>query len=466
VTRRFFTKRTASVSLGILSLLVLGFLILGWRRAFPQIDPPAANSFEPLAVAHGAQLAAIGDCGTCHTAPGGAAFAGGRALPTPFGTIYSTNITPDPNTGIGRWSQRAFRRAMREGIDRDGRHLYPAFPFDHYTLVSDADNAALYAFMMTRQPVQSHPPDNEISFPANIRFALAGWQLLFFRRGPFAADPAHDERWNRGAYLANGPGHCGACHTPRNELGAEIRAKQFDGGEVKGWHAFSISSSSQARARWNAEALYEYLRNGWHDQHGVAYGPMAPVIVSLASVPEEDVRAIAAYVAWVMGAGGASITAGAATPSGAQRAPGAAGGPRAERAPGAPAAPVANATPPIEAPTESPVDWARPATGAAIYASACAGCHNGTRRLPFGGLPLAFSTAVTGATATNLLNIILDGLHPPEGTAGAIMPGFGTTLTDRQLESLITYLRSSIGGNPTWPDVESSVREARSRQHD
>src|SRR5262249_31624955 len=152
----------------------------------------------------------------------------------------------DPNTGIGHWSQVAFQRAMREGVNREGSHLYPAFPYDHFTLVSDADTASLYAFIMTRQPVQARIPDNNLPFPLNLRLVLAGWKLLFFRDGGYQYDPKHDEQWNRGAYLVNGLGHCGACHSPRNSLGAEITSRRLGGGEADGWYAYAINAASQS----------------------------------------------------------------------------------------------------------------------------------------------------------------------------------------------------------------------------
>lgn len=408
----------------ILGALVMGFLVYAWRSPIAPVDPPSADSFDATAIQRGAQLAALGNCATCHTAPGGETFAGGRAVVTPFGTIYSTNITPDTSHGIGHWSQDAFQRALREGVNRAGDHLYPAFPYDHFTLVNDEDSAALYAFLMTREPVQSRTPVNEIPFPLNMRFMIAGWKLLFLRKGPYEPDSNHDAEWNRGAYLANGIAHCGACHTPRNSLGAEIGAQHFGGSEAEGWHAYAINADSKALEAWNAEDLHMFLSKGWHERHGDAHGPMADVTQGLSSVPDADVKAIASYVATVIGK------------------------------------------------RDQPSEKSRPEgaasndTGAAIYAAACANCHDGTRSLPFGGVKLMLSTAVTGESATNLINVVLEGLHPPAGTAGAIMPGFSSTLTDGQLESLVAYIRSNMGSEPPWEGVENTVREARSRVRD
>jgi mono/diheme cytochrome c family protein len=421
------------LGLGIIwisGLTVAGFLLWAWRSTLPPIDPPEAGSFDTNTIRHGAELAAIGGCAACHTAPGGETFAGGLGLSTPFGTIYSTNITPDPTTGIGRWSAEAFQRAMREGVDREGRHLYPAFPYDHFTLVSDEDNSALYAFLMTRQAVLSRPPANQLPFPLNFRLLLAGWKLLFFREGPYVPDPAHDDQWNRGAYLANGLGHCGACHTPHNEMGAEIPSQMLGGGDAEGWHAYAINSDSAAREPWNAQALLTFFRRGWHEQHGDSHGPMAPVTRNLASVPDADVGAIADYIASKMVKTG-------------------------------PALPAAS-----ELDGEIRTSAETNAAGASIYSAACAACHDGTRPLPFGGVKLTLSTAVTGESPTNLINVVLDGLHSPAGTTGAIMPAFASSLTDGQLESLVAFVRSDFGGKPPWTGVESSVREARSRDRD
>jgi mono/diheme cytochrome c family protein len=197
-------------------------LLYAWHAAIPPTAPQPAATFDPGLVKEGAELALIGDCQTCHTASGGRFFAGGLAMPTPFGTIYSTNITPDRATGIGDWSEAAFKRAMREGVDREGRHLYPAFPYDHFTLTTDEDIRALYAFFMTREPVVSKAPPNELPFPINIRLVLAGWKLFFLKQDRFVPDASRDSAWNRGKYLVEGLGYCGACHTPRNLMGAEV----------------------------------------------------------------------------------------------------------------------------------------------------------------------------------------------------------------------------------------------------
>jgi len=195
--------------------------MLPWRSIAP-IARPDPSTYSAATIARGQLLAALGDCAVCHTeVNGGAINAGGRAIETPFGTIYSTNITPDPETGIGAWSYPAFERAMREGIHRDGRHLYPAFPYPHFAKTTDADLQALYAYLMAQTPVRADAPENTLAFPFNLRPLMAGWNALFHRADVFEADPTKPAMWNRGAYLVEGLGHCGACHSPRNALGAE-----------------------------------------------------------------------------------------------------------------------------------------------------------------------------------------------------------------------------------------------------
>src|ERR1700704_5076776 len=229
----------------VLAALVIGGAVaafaIAWRPAIAAIDPPAPQSFDGALVKRGRDLAAIGNCNDCHTVRDGRDFAGGLAVPTPFGTIYSSNITPDAETGIGRWPEAAFRRAMQSGVGRDGRHLYPTFPYDHFTHVSDEDDRALYAYLMTRPAVHAPARANQLSFPFDQRIVVAGWKLLYLRHGSYQADPAKPAEGNRGAYLVEGLAHCGACHTPRNALGAERASASFAGGDVDNWQAYALN---------------------------------------------------------------------------------------------------------------------------------------------------------------------------------------------------------------------------------
>src|ERR1700685_4467645 len=293
----------------IIAGAIAGILIAGgaaafavaWRPAIAAIDPPAPQSFDAALLKRGRDLASLGNCNDWHTVRGGRACAGALPVPTPFGTIYSSNITPDAETGIGRWSEAAFRRAMRSGVDREGRHLYPTFPYDHFTNVSDQDDRALYAYLMTREAVHAPARQNRLSFPFDQRFAIAGWKLLFLHRETYEPDSTKSAAWNRGAYLVDGLAHCGACHTPRNALGAERISASFSGADVDNWHAYAINAQSRSPLPWTTDALFHYLRQGWDPDHGVARGPMAEVTANLSSVPENDVRAIALYMGTVFG---------------------------------------------------------------------------------------------------------------------------------------------------------------------
>src|ERR1700761_4222735 len=354
--------KKSGIIAGVVAVLLMGgaaaAFAVAWRPAIAAIDTAARPAFDPAQVKRARELAALGNGNDCHTVRGAKNFAGGLPVPTPFGTVFSSNITPDPETGIGRWPEEAFRRAMRSGVDREGRHLYPTFPYDHFTNVSDDDDRALYAFLMTREAVHAPAPKNQLSFPFDQRFVIAGWKLLFLNRDGFQPNPAKSEEWNRGAYLVEGLAHCGACHTPRNALGAERLNAVFAGGDVDNWHAYAINAQSPSPVPWNVEALNTYLRDGFHPDHGTARGPMAEVVSNLSSVPSSDVHAIATYMADVFGA-----------PS-----------PDRERQ-GEAALASAKSGPVAGTDTNS--------SGAKINAAACASCHESGRPAPYGGINLA-----------------------------------------------------------------------------
>ena len=442
-----------SVVLALLLVLVIAtvaFVAFSWRSEIAPIEPPGRSSFDTATIARGAQLAAIGDCAACHTAPHGRAYAGGLPLRTQFGTIYGTNITPDPDTGIGRWSRAAFLRALRQGVDRKGRHLYPAFPYDHFTLLGDDDIDALYAFLMTREPVRSEIPANDLIFPLNFRGLLAGWKFLFLDQSAFRSDAAQSAEWNRGAYLTQGLGHCGACHTPRNLLGAEKKKLYLAGGEVEGWHAPPLNAASRAPIPWDAESLFRYLRHGADEQHEYAAGPMTPVVHNLGTVQESEVRAIATYVASVMGAPTAEREARAEEALKIAR-----------EAQGAIGEYVREPQKQVRESTDNALR-----VGASLYAGSCALCHSSASRPPGAAsadaLHLSLSSSVSLRTPTNLVRIILQGMAPPDGDPGPMMPGFAGAFTDDQVASLVAYLRSTYSGDrPAWPDVKREVRKVR-----
>jgi mono/diheme cytochrome c family protein len=423
------------VGVVLMAGLAAGFAI-AWRPAIAAIDPPAPASFDPALVKRGRELAAIGNCNDCHTVRGGASFGGGLPVPTPFGTIFSSNITPDPETGIGRWSEAAFRRAMQSGVNRDGQHLYPTFPYDHFTNVSDEDDAALYAFLMARPAVRAPARANQLRFPLDQRVVVAGWKLLYLRHGSYQPDPAKSAEWNRGAYLVEGLAHCGACHTPRNRLGAERPDARFSGGDVDDWQAYAINAQSRAPVPWTADALFSYLRQGWQADHGTARGPMAEVVSNLSSVSESDVRAIATYMADVFGK------------------------PSPERLQQSEALVAQSKTPAGEMPKAT----ADHAAGAAIYAAACAGCHESDRALPYGGVHFGLSTALSSPDPRNAANIVFSGVRAVAGERSPIMPGFADSMNDVQVTALLQFLRIRFSNQPPWNDVEKTVADARRTQ--
>ncbi len=383
------------------------------------LDASAKLPPDPQRIAQGARLAALGNCMGCHTAPGGKPYAGGRGLETPFGTIYGTNITPDAETGIGGWSQAAFARAMREGLDNNGRHLYPAFPYDYFTHLTDDDLASLYAFLMAREPVKQENRASRVPIP---RVAVALWNKLYLKKGPIEADPGKSGEWNRGAYLVRGLAHCGACHTPRDRLGGEIKQADFAGGEAEGWHAPALNADSPSPVPWTRDALHAYLRTGIAESHALTAGPMTGVVRDLKQVPDEDVRAIATYIA--------SLD---------RRTPG-------ERRKAA-----------DEAFASTKRDAADNARGRVVYEGACAQCHDRGRDAEGGALQLALATGLTVPTSRNLAHIILEGIEPREGERGPWMPAFGGSLGEQDLADLLAYLRSLTGRAP-WKDTHEAQR--------
>jgi mono/diheme cytochrome c family protein len=313
------------------------------------------------------------------------------------------------------------------------QHLYPTFPYDHFTNVTDEDDRALYAYLMTREPVRAAARENQLSFPLDQRFVIAGWKLLFLRHGAYQPDGTKTAEWNRGAYLVEGLAHCGACHTPRNLLGAERASAQFAGGDVDNWHAYAINAQSPAPVPWDADALFAYLRDGWHPDHGVARGPMAQVVSNLSSAPPSDIHAIATYMAGVFGAPAPD---------------------RKRRVDEVLAQPN---LPPAQASKTN-------AAGASIYAAACATCHESGRPLPYGGVKLGLSTAISSPDPRNLANIVLSGIPAVEGERSPIMPGFAASMNDDQISALLKYLRARFSNRPEWTGVEKTIADARRTQ--
>ena len=406
----------------------IGAAMLPWRAIAP-IARPDPSVFSAATIARGQQLAALGDCAVCHTNASGLVNAGGRPLETPFGVVYTTNITPDVETGIGAWSYPAFERAMREGIHRDGRHLYPAFPYNHFAKATDADLQALYAFLMAQAPVRAETPQTTLRFPFNLRPLLAGWNALFHDSQPFQKDVTKSETWNRGAYLVEGFGHCGSCHSPRNALGAERQTAYLAGGTAEGWEAPPLTSLSSAPIPWSEDELFAYLRSGESRFHGVAAGPMAPVVKELAALPDQDIRAMAVYLA--------SFNDNAVDRQAQQ----------------ALATQLETSTQTISAAS----------TGARLYQGACAVCHEVGGAPLFGSRPsLALNSNLHSALPDNLIQIILHGIASPASSDLGYMPAFKDSLSDRQVAELAAYLRGQFApGKPPWANLEAAIGRIR-----
>ncbi|WP_423194719.1 c-type cytochrome [Cupriavidus sp. H18C2] len=403
--------------------------VMPWRAPIAPVAPTGPGFYSAATIERGRLVAAAGDCAVCHSVPGGARNAGGLGLETPFGTVYSTNITPDVETGIGNWSYAAFERAMREGIHRDGRRLYPAFPYTAFAKVSDSDMQALYAYLMSTEPVASRPPETQLAFPFNLRPALAGWNALFHRNAPYEPDASRSALWNRGAYLAEGLGHCSACHSPRNALGAEKGGKAYlTGGEAEGWEAPALTALSKSPVPWTEDDLFQYLRTGYAARHGAAAGPMAPVVESLRELPASDVRAIAHYVASFQ-----------------------------------PPAPDAPDVATVEARSDAAALRLSGATDR-LYQSACAVCHQGNAGVPqFGVKPsLALNSNLHSVRPDNVIQAVLHGSDTPPQSGIGYMPGFADSFDDAQVTELVHYLRQRFApGQPAWHDVEATVARIR-----
>lgn len=419
------------LSLALLIVAALAAYLYYWRPALAPVNPPAATAFSPQVVEQGRILAGMGNCAACHTARGGADYAGGHGLATPFGTIHATNITPDTQTGIGRWSLAAFRRAMREGVGRDGAHLFPVFPYTHFNGVSDADLTALYAYFMTRPPVYAVAPVNSLPFPLSWRPLQAGWKLLYFKPASYRPDPAQSAHWNRGRYLAEGLAHCAACHTPRNALGAELAGSAYLGASIDGWYAPALSSANTAPLPWTQDELYAFLRTGATALHGVAAGPMSAVVhEGMGASPDSDIGALATYFAGVAGADGRKVDAQAVIKAGIERS---------QRV--------------------SLVDNDR---GASLYVAACAACHSNSDGRPVAVRPeLSLNSAVSAPDPVNLIQVVLHGIGKDAAMSGVLMPGFAASLTDNDVAQLAAYLRRSRSHQPAWSNLEAAVARTR-----
>lgn len=402
----------------------------------PAASSPAAGDRPATLVERGAYLARAGSCLACHTTRGGAPYAGGRGIPTPFGTIYSSNLTPDPDTGLGRWSADDFHRALHDGRSRDGRLLYPAFPYPNYSLLTREDSDALYAFFRTLAPVSRARRDHNLHFPFDSQAALAAWRLMFFEPATFAPRPDRSAQWNRGDYLIRGLGHCDACHAPRNVLGA-VTSGELSGGAMPGenWYAPSLGADDEAGvADWPEEDIVALLKTGI-SRRGSATGPMAEVVAnSTRFLTDADLQAMATVLR-DRGKGGAG-SAPSSAPAAAER--------RADTSRGA-----------MQARER----------GQALYRDHCRDCHGDDGRgAPGVYPPLAGNRAVTLPMPTNLVRVVADGGFPPatDGNPRPFgMPPFSHVLDDRAIADVLSYIRQSWGNIASTLSASDVARAKR-----
>nr|WP_298721224.1 cytochrome c [uncultured Steroidobacter sp.] len=391
---------------------------------------PSNASAPEDAVARGRYVATAANCASCHTSEQGQPYAGSRAFQTPFGTLYSTNITPDPETGIANWSEQDLARALREGVNPEGAHLYPAFPYTAYTKMSDADVSALYAYLRTIEPVQSRAPQNELRFPYNQRWALRLWKALYLDAGEYKQDTAQSAEWNRGAYLVEALGHCGACHSPRGVLGGQSADAAMTGGEYidrvrseesREWSAPNLTSSQNGLAAWSVEELASYLKTG-RNSFTQTFGPMNEVIMnSTRHLSDADTRAMAVYL---------------------------------------------KSLAPNPGNTADPADASVLAEGGALYDVHCGTCH-----LPTGlggpdegsGARLVGSPIVQAPNPASLINVIMYGPERPEPPLPhrwKKMPGFAEKLDDDEIAAIASFVRNSWG-NKAGQVMEKQVAKQR-----
>ncbi len=417
-------RRSAQVSIvviavGVIAAVVAWFLL---RPGFlPQVrGAPAANATTQV-IDRGEYLARAGDCVACHTEPGGKEFAGGRAMPTPFGNLYVPNITADDETGIGLWSADDFYRMMHTGLSRDGTLMYPAMPFASYTKVTRADSDAIFSYLLSVAPVHQKNRPHELRFPYNNRDLLLGWRALYFTEGEFVADPKQSSQWNRGAYLVQGLGHCAMCHTAINALGGSSESKAFEGGMIPNqhWYAPSLTSNREAGlGDWSIKDISDLLQVGV-SHRATVYGPMAEVVYdSLQHLSDADAEAMAVYLK---------------------------------------ALPQRNSEP---APSSSArlVDPTVMELGRNIYVKQCAVCHGdeGNGQPPFYP-PLAANRSIVMASPVNSIRMVLNGGYPP-GTAKNPrphgMPPFAHILNDAEVAATVTYIR--VAWNNTGTPVTAA----------
>ncbi len=383
-----------------------------YREANPTGVPKALAQASPIE--RGKYLATAADCMVCHTTQGGKEYAGGLGFKLPFGTLYSTNITPDKETGIGNYSDKDFLNAVQRGIRHDGARLYPAMPYTSYTYISDDDALAIKAYLFSLPPVRASAPANTLAFPFNQRWAMMFWSTLFNRDVRYEPDTSKSPEWNRGAYLAEALAHCGECHTPRNLAFALDNRKKFGGAITAGWRAFNISSDKATGVGgWRDDDLISYLSTGHAAGHGTASGPMGEAVDnSLSQLAPEDVSAIVAYLRSVPPTTSSDLPATLAPPAPASH-------------------------------KEGPTADAR---GKMVFQGACVSCHGWTGESAIS--PTATLTggwAVNDPAATNVAQIVISGTkrHTPAGALS--MPAFGNAYSDDEIAAVANYVTARFG---------------------
>lgn len=410
----------AALALALLVPVAVVTTQLAFDPGSDQPAPPVVNTAEQIE--RGAYLARAGNCMGCHSARGGQSYAGGRAIPTPFGSIYASNITPDTETGIGSWTSQDFWRAIHNGKSKDGHFLYPAFPYPNYTKLSRADADALFAFFKTVPPVRLENKEQKLRFPYNQRMLLAFWRTLYFTPGEFATEAKQSPQWNRGAYLVQGLGHCAACHTARNALGGTLTGADLAGGMIPmlDWYASSLTPDAEnGLGTWEAKDIADLLKSGISER-GAVFGPMAEVVKgSLQHLSQSDIDAMVTYLKTGNGKSNSGYVKQAAAPSAAQE--------------------------------------ATLKQGAKLYEQHCAACHQADGK----GIPPAYPSLAGKAPVAhhsalnppgNQIRIVLNGGYPPS-TAGNPrpygMPAFSPMMNDDEVAAVISYIRTSWNNNGT-----------------
>ncbi|WP_199099140.1 cytochrome c [Dyella sp. ASV21] len=412
--------RIVGTVIGVLVLVGIIFTAYAWitvTHTGNEATPSASTGTPadlPSQVARGEYLTRAADCEACHTVAGGRAFAGGVPFKLPFGTIYSSNITADAETGIGRWSDDDFVRALHAGVDKDGRPLYPAFPYTSYTALSRDDILAIKAYLFSLPAAHAPTPANDLSFPFNQRWAVSMWNALFLKKERFQPEQGKTEAWNRGAYLATALGHCGECHTPRNVAFAMKNGEALAGAELQGWKAYNITSDKDhGIGSWSSQELIQYLSKGHAAGRGTASGPMGEVVeYSLQYLTPSDLSALATYLGDVKPQQSGIPVRPASMPS----------------------------TPPSQA-------VASASMGEQLFVGACAGCHldNGQGRQS-DYATLTGIRSVRDPHATNLTQVILHGTELNVGGQRIFMPSFGRAYSDAEIAALSNYVVTHYGG--------------------